>query len=65
MLREELKALGLGTPSTNAQRKATFSDMVEMLRSDYRRKQNRSWPSVLVDLKHLEPVFGKRWVPGE
>ena len=46
MLREELKALGRGTPTTNAQRKATFSDMQEMLRSDYRRKQNRSWASV-------------------
>jgi integrase len=34
--------------------------MVEMLKSDYRRKQNRSWSSVLVDLKHLEPVFGKQ-----
>jgi integrase len=60
MLREELKALGRGTPTTNAQRKATFSDMQEMLRSDYRRKQNRSWASVLVDLKHLEPFFGKQ-----
>jgi integrase len=34
--------------------------MVEMLKSDYRRKQNRSWASVLVDLKHLEPVLGRR-----
>ena len=38
--------------------KVTFEDLVELMRADYKQKQNRTWDRVEHALKHLNPVFG-------
>src|SRR5262249_19398721 len=52
LLRERLKR-----PLDTVARRATFDDLVEMLKADYRRKQNRSVDRALRCVAHLRAFF--------
>ena len=36
-----------------------FSDLMELVKNDYRAQERRSWPRVETSLKHLQPAFGR------
>jgi integrase len=57
LLRTRLKEMGRGRPLRAAERRATFENLVELLKADYRRKENRSLDRAMRCVASLRETF--------